>query len=594
VIELVPHALIERFVNTYLGTDERLGLQVVEVGTPEAGAGNARRQLFPAPRWCYRTLAIAQSGEADILADDLCRWTALGDACVEVIVSTSALHRLEAPWDALREIARVLRPGGLACLALPTARLPPEHGGSSWWVSEPRLRALAKPAGLRAVEVFTAWGLGERHDTFAVLQKPSQPIDQSSGAFPEAVDQGVARRFYLEAFHLRPADTLYYLNVARMMSDAGNLAKARVALKAGLEVAPDHPELRNMLARIDDLENGRIPALQHAISVLSVRPVTAEQVAAAADYFDGASAAERSMLAKSQEKDLAALRRIASVALEARRFPFAASCWERIVRSNRGGVPDLLDWALCTRGAGDLEGAATLFRRARDLQLEFGMLNRTTVVQRLIWKLQATRYLEIGVDRGANLLQIDVQTKLAVDPEFKIPGGAARVEGTRFYQVTSDEFFRAPPEPLIAQGVDIVLIDGLHTADQAFRDLESSLRFLAPRGVIVLHDCLPPSEAAACSDLERARRTPGFDGTWTGDVYRAIVRLRANRSDLFVCVLACDYGIGIVTRGEPESAVQLSEAAIAELSYADLCANREALLNLKPAAWFDRNLDRFG
>jgi len=66
-------------------------------------------------------------------------------------------------------------------------------------------------------------------------------------------------------------------------------------------------------------------------------------------------------------------------------------------------------------------------------------------------------------------------------------------------------------------------------------------------------------------------------------VWKAIARLRATRSDLRICVLDCDQGIGLVRTGEPEVPLALSEAAVDALTYLDLDTNRGALLNLRPA-----------
>jgi hypothetical protein len=69
---------------------------------------------------------------------------------------------------------------------------------------------------------------------------------------------------------------------------------------------------------------------------------------------------------------------------------------------------------------------------------------------------------------------------------------------------------------------------------------------------------------------------------WNGDVWKAIVYLRSMRHDLRVAVLKCDQGVGIVRKGSPESRLSYSPAQIEALTYADLKADRERLLNLKP------------
>jgi hypothetical protein len=59
--------------------------------------------------------------------------------------------------------------------------------------------------------------------------------------------------------------------------------------------------------------------------------------------------------------------------------------------------------------------------------------------------------------------------------------------------MTSDAFFASQTAFLAQRGIDVALIDGLHCYGQVVRDVENTLRYLRDDGVIVLHDCKPPS-----------------------------------------------------------------------------------------------------
>jgi hypothetical protein len=72
---------------------------------------------------------------------------------------------------------------------------------------------------------------------------------------------------------------------------------------------------------------------------------------------------------------------------------------------------------------------------------------------------------------------------------------------------------------------------------------------------------------------------------WSGDVWKTIVHLRSTRHDLRIAVLRCDRGVGVVRKGFPESRLSYSAAQIEALDYADLAADRERLLNLKPPVY---------
>jgi hypothetical protein len=203
-------------------------------------------------------------------------------------------------------------------------------------------------------------------------------------------------------------------------------------------------------------------------------------------------------------------------------------------------------------------------------------------------------YLEIGVQQGLGFGGVRARTKIGVDPKFtswrlRLRAWAAPIRtrigpdtGEFLFACPSDRFFERQRRLLGRVGLHCVLVDGLHTADQSFRDVINSLDWLADSGVIVLHDCNPTSEVAALPAMAMAWRRPDFTGEWNGDVWKTIVRLRATRPDLQVCVLDCDQGVGLVRRGDGGPPLPISEDEIAALSYDDLVSDREHWLNLRP------------
>jgi hypothetical protein len=61
--------------------------------------------------------------------------------------------------------------------------------------------------------------------------------------------------------------------------------------------------------------------------------------------------------------------------------------------------------------------------------------------------------------------------------------------------------------------------------------------------------------------------------------------LRSHRRDLKVFVLDCDYGLGIVTKGESDSCLNLSQKELNELTYENLVSDKINLLNLKDESY---------
>jgi hypothetical protein len=215
---------------------------------------------------------------------------------------------------------------------------------------------------------------------------------------------------------------------------------------------------------------------------------------------------------------------------------------------------------------------------------------RTDVIQKIIDKKKATRYLEIGVNNGDSFFPISIAHKVGVDPSFAF-SAERKLEwvsknpcnGTAEYiDATSNDFFASakPIEPF-----DVAFIDGLHTYEQSLQDVLNTLDHLNQNGVIVVHDCKPPHVPAACPapSLQAAidMNVPGWDGIWCGDVWKAICHLRSNHKDLRVFVLDCDFGLGIVMKGKSDLDLNLSKEALDAMTYDDVVNGTENFLNLK-------------
>lgn len=180
-------------------------------------------------------------------------------------------------------------------------------------------------------------------------------------------------------------------------------------------------------------------------------------------------------------------------------------------------------------------------------------MNRTTIINSLIKKINAKKYLEIGISAGENFGQIECEYKIGVDSEPLSPATL---------HLTSDDFFIFNREKF-----DVIFIDGLHISEQVLKDIENSLLILNEGGYIIAHDLHPWSE--------EVQIVPYQGGAWTGDCWKAFVKLRQTRDDLEMFVVDVDCGCGVITKGKQEL-VNIGE----ELNYHNFEKNKKEWLNL--------------
>lgn len=183
----------------------------------------------------------------------------------------------------------------------------------------------------------------------------------------------------------------------------------------------------------------------------------------------------------------------------------------------------------------------------------------------------ARTYLEIGVCDGASMRNVigiaRSLEKWGVDPA---PHHAGIVACDAFSHCGSDEFFSTRRR----RKFDVAFVDGLHHADQAYRDIINAARTAR---VVLAHDSNPSTEGM--------QRVPAIQSEWTGDVWKAIARIRAEGQHM-VRTVDTDYGVAVVIPNRRESVRQLPRE-----SWEDLVQNRAELLGLISVSewknWFE-------
>jgi hypothetical protein len=121
----------------------------------------------------------------------------------------------------------------------------------------------------------------------------------------------------------------------------------------------------------------------------------------------------------------------------------------------------------------------------------------------------------------------------------------------------------------------IVFVDGLHHADQAYRDIENACKIAR---VVVVHDANPSTE--------EMQRVPYPGGDWTGDVWKAIARIREETQHT-VRTIDADFGIAVIV---PRKRATLRTTLPRE-TWNDLVCHRVELLGLISADGWEAQID---
>jgi len=209
----------------------------------------------------------------------------------------------------------------------------------------------------------------------------------------------------------------------------------------------------------------------------------------------------------------------------------------------------------------DIKGnVVKFFKKTRNMNIK-----RSEVINKIINRFNFSKYLEIGVYHPKlNFDLINTNFKDGVDPEPRRPVS---------YEMTSDEFFE---KHSTNKKYDIIFIDGLHTYEQTYKDVINSINLLNEGGVIVMHDCNPPTKYHIRTHEEYLKT----GGEWNGTVYKSFIRLKSELDDWTCFVVDVDWGCGVITKRKLRPNNGFNIKNIDGLSWEYFNKNRKKLLDL--------------
>ena len=191
----------------------------------------------------------------------------------------------------------------------------------------------------------------------------------------------------------------------------------------------------------------------------------------------------------------------------------------------------------------------------------FDISNRTAIINHLINFYSYESYLEIGVRDLRNFDKIICKNKIGIDP-------SPSKFNKNIYIQSSDNFFS---ELNKNNKFDIIFIDGLHLEDQVDRDIKNSLNHITNNGKIIMHDCNPPTSFHQRENYEVDGKFP----PWNGTTWRSFIKNRMKNKNIEMCVVDCDWGVGIIKKGK-QNLLEFEK----KFSYSYLEKNRMNALNL--------------
>ena len=157
-------------------------LTVLDLGSQDING--TYRPLFEEHGWEYLGVDMSPGKNVDLVLQDAYQWNEIANESIDIVISGQAFEHVEFFWLTMREIARVMKPGGLCCIIAPSTGPEHRYPVDCWRYYTDGLRALAKWGGLTVLSAETQTehqgyddGSDQWRDSMLIARKPnpSQP-----------------------------------------------------------------------------------------------------------------------------------------------------------------------------------------------------------------------------------------------------------------------------------------------------------------------------------------------------------------------------------------------------------------------------------
>lgn len=168
----IAYKQIGQLVDDYLG--HRKVVHSIEIGSKQYSGSYLI--YFNRPGWSYIGMDLEPGRNVDVVSDHPYRWP-FEDNQFDCLVSGQVLEHVEYPWEWMGEAHRIIKPGGLIMISVPTVFKFHEYPIDAWrfypagiealfkWVGFEKLQTLMKSQRFAGKRTTFTFGVGRKRTT---------------------------------------------------------------------------------------------------------------------------------------------------------------------------------------------------------------------------------------------------------------------------------------------------------------------------------------------------------------------------------------------------------------------------------------------
>ena len=169
---------IQYFVGEYLKSSES-SISVLNVGSYDVD--DFSKCHFNVSHLNHTGLGMIGEADGDVVPKNVCTWKEIVDSSYDVVISGEALEHSDVFWVTISEMVRVLRLGGLICIAIPKGFVHPRPPVDSYRFDTDGIVSIARYCNLIPLHAScnlakegssSDWYVDGEVDTVLIAQKP--------------------------------------------------------------------------------------------------------------------------------------------------------------------------------------------------------------------------------------------------------------------------------------------------------------------------------------------------------------------------------------------------------------------------------------
>lgn len=170
---------MQYFKDTYLNPNDEI--KILDIGSFDKDGNYNYGLILNEKNWTYHGLDLRPGNNIDIVVESPYDWKEVENESYDLIVTGQAFEHMEFFWLTLEEVKRVLKPGGLFFIIVPSTGPVHRNPYDCYRFNEGAMKAMAKYVNFNIIEYGTNFDevSDPWYDSFLVARKPaSTTVDE--------------------------------------------------------------------------------------------------------------------------------------------------------------------------------------------------------------------------------------------------------------------------------------------------------------------------------------------------------------------------------------------------------------------------------